>query len=137
MHSSENGTDRRRFRRINADYLTDYRLLEEEDFREGKLFDVSCEGIRFQCRRPFLPGQKLGLKVWLPDEASFISFSGIVVWSDSIGPYDEHLFDVGISIFEISTEERRKLDGLLKNSETAGESEEWLSDSERNYLSGR
>ncbi len=116
MKPGPQDVDRRKFARIEASYITDYRLLGKGNFEPGQLVDLSPVGIRFQARRRFSPSDRVELKLWPPQDAGFIQLQGDVIWCQQLLPHD-NLYETGILLGEMKEGIRLALEDLLKLSD--------------------
>jgi c-di-GMP-binding flagellar brake protein YcgR len=103
--------DRRKFHRVNAPVFC--RPLGQPLFGRRKAVDVSLGGLRVYADDPPMPGDRLELELFLPDQSEVIC-TVEVVWVDGLPDGSPARYDVGVKFVSISPADRERLSSVLK-----------------------
>ena len=103
--------DRRKFHRVNASVFC--RPLGQPLFGRRKAVDVSLGGLRVYADDPPMPGDRLELELFLPDQSEVVC-TVEVVWVDGLPEGSPARHDVGVKFVSISPADRERLSAVLK-----------------------
>ena len=104
-------SERRRYPRVEAEIL--YRPAGLEIFHHRRnTKDVSLDGMRVYSDRPFSPGTRLDLEVFLPD-GGVVRCWAEVVWVTRLDDDSPAGFDVGMRFTDMNSADVQRLASVL------------------------
>ena len=108
----EQSAERRRFPRLTVAAAVDYVILNKQTPEEGTLIrNISAGGICLIVYENIDAGTVLSLSIFLPDNHSYISAKGRVVWKKEfmVSSEQRKRYDVGVEFIEISEEDQKRI----------------------------
>lgn len=107
--------DRRRYPRVHADVLC--RPAHGSVFHHRRnTQDISLGGARVFSDEEFKVGSRIDLDVLLPD-ATVVRCWAEVVWSVTLGPAAQALYDVGLKFTDMASDDVQRLATVLVRTE--------------------
>lgn len=104
--------DRRKFPRLQAPVFC--RPAGKPLFGRRQALDVSEGGMRLFADDPHVPGDRLELDLFLPDQGE-LTCRVEVVWVEALPPDGPARFDIGVKFVEIEDADRERLAAALKH----------------------
>ena len=109
--------DRRRQLRITKKFKVSYR--SPRAFVNSYLFNLSVGGLFVKTDEPMKPGERLSLKIFLPDKDDALEVVGEVIWStkeEKVTPDKTFPPGMGVKFLNLSTEEIKRIISVLSQS---------------------
>ena len=105
------GSENRKAPRLPADVKVDYRTAGS--FITDYTRNISRGGIFIRTSLPLEVGEKVRLRLTLPDGDAPFALDGIVKWVSTLRDRDKHPPGMGIEFTEFTDEVKAKLDDLV------------------------
>jgi len=86
----ERSSEKRKYMRLNVETRIDLRAYDGDKSKDDIVpvaamsKNISIDGIRFISDRELTPGSKMGVEIFLEDDADPVHIHGEVVWSEKI-----------------------------------------------------
>ena len=108
--------DNRRAPRLPADVKVDYRTVGS--FITDYTRNISQGGIFIRTSLPLDVGERVRLRLTLPDGDAPFALDGVVKWVSTLKDRDKHPPGMGIEFVDFSEDVKGKLEALVKAYET-------------------
>ncbi|MDP2920877.1 MAG: PilZ domain-containing protein [Candidatus Omnitrophota bacterium] len=99
--------EKRKFIRFNVALKVAYIVQKDPKLEKtGVTKDVSAQGMQLLAGEKLAPGEKLDLKIFIPDALNPAHIKGIVLWSKALEPGKSYTFSAGVDFKKIEEDNK-------------------------------